>query len=116
VGTIINPIAHQGQVDGGFMHGLGFAVMEELVIEDGKVATLSLGEYKIPTQVDMPPLHTTLLPTEVGPGPFGAKSAGELSNTAIAPAVANAVFDAVGVRITNLPVTSEKVLAGLRSQ
>ena len=113
VGAIINPVAHQGQIHGGFMHGLGFALMEELVIDDGKVATLSLGEYKLPTQADMPRLRTVLLPTVVGPGPFGGKSAGELTNTAVAPAIANAVADAVGVRAYALPITAEKVLAAL---
>ena len=115
VGTIINPVAHQGQVNGGFMHGFGFAVMEELVIEDGKVATLSLGEYKIPTQPDMPPLRTVLLPTSTGPGPFGAKSAGKLTNTAVAPAIANAIADATGVRLRSLPLSAEKIFAELQS-
>jgi CO/xanthine dehydrogenase Mo-binding subunit len=114
VGAIINPIAHQGQIHGGFMHGLGFALMEELVIDDGKVATLSLGEYKLPTQADMPRLRTVLLPTQLGPGPFGGKSAGELTNTAVAPAIANAVADAVGARVYALPITAEKVLAALK--
>ena len=116
VGTIINPVAHQGQIHGGFMHGLGFALMEELVIDDGKVVTLSLGDYKLPTQPDMPPLRTVLLPTDVGPGPFGGKSAGELTNTAVAPAVANAIADAVRARVYSLPITAEKVLAGLEGR
>jgi CO/xanthine dehydrogenase Mo-binding subunit len=80
MGTIINPVAHQAQVDGGFMHGFGFAIIEELVINDGKVATLSLGDYEIPTQADMPRLRTVPLPTATGRGPFGAKSARELTS------------------------------------
>ncbi len=114
VGTVLNPVAHQGQLEGGFAFGLGAALMEELPVEDGRVVTPSLGEYKLPTQRDMPPLRTVLLPTTQGPGPFGAKMAGEVSNSGVAPAVANAVAAAVGARVTGLPITAEKVLEALR--
>jgi CO/xanthine dehydrogenase Mo-binding subunit len=114
VGTVINPLAHQGQLNGGFAFGVGAALMEELPIDDGgKVVALSLGEYKLPTQMDMPPLRTILLHTEIGPGPFGAKAVGEVTNSGVAPAIANAVADAVGARVMDLPITSEKVLAAL---
>jgi CO/xanthine dehydrogenase Mo-binding subunit len=113
VGTIINPVAHQGQLDGRFIYGLGQAVTEELVIEEGRVTNQSLGEYKLPTQMDAPPFRSVLIPTEIGPGPFGAKAAGELTNTAVAGAVANAVYDAVGVRLTEMPITAERVYAAL---
>ncbi len=113
VGTIINPVAHEGQLRGGFGFGLGAAMMEDLATQDGRVLTPSLGEYKLPTQMDMPPYRLAYVES-VGPGPFGAKMAGELSNCAVAPAVANAVFDAVGVRLTDLPVTAEAVLRALR--
>lgn len=109
VGTVINPVAHQGQIDGGFVYGLGGALMEDLEVQDGKVTTLSLGEYKLPTQKDTPPFRSVLLSTDVGPGPFGAKMAGEVSNTGVAPALANAVADAVGARITDLPLTAERI-------
>jgi CO/xanthine dehydrogenase Mo-binding subunit len=114
VGTVINPLAHQGQLNGGFAFGVGAALMEELPIDDGgKVAALSLGEYKLPTVADMPPLRTVLLRTTVGPGPWGAKAAGEVTNSGVAPAIANAVFDAIGARVFELPLTSEKVLNSL---
>jgi putative selenate reductase molybdopterin-binding subunit len=113
VGTIINPIAHQGQVDGGFIYGLGQAVTEELVHQDGRVLNAHLGEYKLPTQMDAPPFRSVPIPTDIGPGPFGAKAAGELTNTAVAGAVANAVYDAVGVRVTTMPITSERVYQAL---
>ncbi len=114
VGTVINPLAHQGQLNGGFAFGVGAALMEELPIDDGgKVAALSLGEYKLPTVMDMPALRTVLLRTEIGPGPFGAKAVGEVTNSGVAPAIANAVADAVGARITELPITSERVLTAL---
>jgi hypothetical protein len=117
VAQIINPIAHQGQIDGGFAAGIGSALMEDLTIdESGKVQTLSLGEYKLPTMKDMPPLRTVLVRTADGEGPYGAKMAGELSNTGVAPAIANAVFDAVGVRLSRFPFTSERVFEALQTQ
>jgi CO/xanthine dehydrogenase Mo-binding subunit len=112
VGTIINPVAHEGQLKGGFGFGLGAALMEDLAIQDGRVLTPSLGEYKLPTQMDMPPYRLVYVES-VGPGPFGAKMAGELSNCAVAPAVANAVADAAGARVTDLPITAEAVLRAL---
>jgi CO/xanthine dehydrogenase Mo-binding subunit len=66
--------------------------------------------------MDVPPLRTVLLPTTLGPGPFGAKAAGELTNNAVAPAVANAVEDAVGVRVRSMPVTAERVYAALQAK
>jgi CO/xanthine dehydrogenase Mo-binding subunit len=112
VGTIINPVAHDGQLRGGFGFGLGAGMMEDLATADGRVLTPSLGEYKLPTQMDMPPYRVVHVES-VGPGPFGAKMAGELSNCADAPAIANAIADAVGARITDLPITAEGVLRAL---
>ena len=116
VGTIINPVAHAGQLDGGFAFGVGAALMEELIVEDGVMAGRSLGEVRLPTSRDVPTLRHVLLPTTVGPGAFGAKMAGELSNAPVAPAIANAVADAVGVRPTELPMTPERVLAAIRAR
>lgn len=115
VGTVINPVAHAGQLVGGFAFGVGAALMEELIVEDGVMAGLSLGETRLPTIRDVPALRLVLLPTSVGPGAFGAKMAGELSNAPVAPAIANAVADAVGVRMTALPLTPERILAALRA-
>ena len=114
VGTIINPIGHQGQIEGGLVQGLGYALMEELQSEEGRISTLSLGDFKLPTARDIPPLTTVLLQDPVGPGPFGAKAIGEGSISAVAPAIANAVADACGVRITELPITAEKIYFALR--
>ena len=116
VGQIINPVAHQGQLEGAFVYGLGNAVMEEMREADGRLVTPNLNEYKLPTQMDVPPLRTLLVRTDVGPGPFGAKAAGEITNSGVAAAVANAVYDAVGVRITTLPVTAERVFAALQER
>lgn len=116
VGQIINPIAHQGQLEGAFVYGLGNAVMEEIQEWDGRMITPNLSEYKLPTQMDVPPLRTLLVRTEVGPGPFGAKAAGEITNSGVAAAVANAVYDAVDVRIMTLPVTAERIFAALQER
>ena len=83
VGTIINPIGHQGQIEGGLIQGLGYALMEELPTEDGRISTLNLGEAKLPTVGDIPPLTTVLVEDAVGPGPFRAKAIGEGANLAI---------------------------------
>ena len=116
VGQIINPIAHQGQIDGGFIYGFGGAVMEEMPAdESGKITTLSLGDYKLPTINDLPPLRTVLVPSE-GQGPYGAKMAGELSNSGVAPALINAIHDAVGVRLAEFPITSERIYRALQAK
>ena len=115
IGTILNPLNHQGQVEGGIIQGLGYALMEELELEDGHISTLSFGDYKIPTSADVPVMETVLIQGDAGPAPYESKGIGESSNIPVAGAIANAVFDAVGVRITDLPVTADKVLAGLRA-
>ncbi len=114
VGTIINPRMHQGQIEGGIIQGLGFAVMEDLRLVDGRVTASHLGEYKLPTCADVPRLVTELVDSRDGPGPFAAKAIGESSNILTAAAIANAVFDACGVRTMDLPITAEKVFAALR--
>jgi CO/xanthine dehydrogenase Mo-binding subunit len=108
-GQIVNPIGHQGQINGGLVQGIGYALMEELRLEDGRVTTLSFGDYKIPTIADIPPLKTVVLEPGEGVGPYGIKGIGETPNTPTAAAIANAVADAIGARIRDLPITSEKV-------
>ena len=76
--------------------------------------TLTLGDYKLPTAMDMPPLRTVLLETQVGPGPFGAKAVGEVTNSGVAPAIANAVANAVGARVCELPLSAERVLDAMK--
>lgn len=114
VGTIVNPLGHRGQVEGGFGMGYGAAVMEELTEEGGVITNPSLADFKIPSHADVPPLEIVLLAGGEGPGAFGAKMAGELTNAPVPPAVANAIADAVGVRIRELPITAERVWAALR--
>ena len=109
VGTVINPLAHQGQIDGGVVTGLGLALTEELLSDAGRVLNGNLGEYKLPTIADVPPLQTVLIHTPGGTGPYEAKAIGELANNATAAAIANAVSDATGCQLFELPITAERV-------
>ena len=114
-GTIINPVAYRGQVNGGFVFGIGHALTEELRVEGGKIVNLNLGDYKLPTQMDVPPLRYATVKAAAGPGPFGAKAIGELTTAGVAPAIANAIFDACGVRIVDLPLTAERIFEALHA-
>jgi CO/xanthine dehydrogenase Mo-binding subunit len=116
VGTIINPLGHQGQIEGGLIQGIGFGMIEEMHAEEGRVSSLSLGDYKLPNIKDIPPLKTVLVQEALGPVPFQGKSIGESSITPITAAIANALYDAVGVRICDLPITAEKVYRALQAQ
>ena len=116
VGTIMNPLGHQGQINGSIVTGLGYALMEELPIENGRVITQSFADVKIPTMADLPELETLLLPSDEGIGPYKVRSIGEAPLLGVAPAIANAVRDATGVRFHDLPLTAEKILAGLREK
>ena len=115
-GTVINPLMHQGQIDGGVVMGIGYALMEEVVIDGGKVVTSNFGDGKIPSICDIPPLKTVIQEFPVGNGPYGAMSIGEPPVIPVAAAIANAVQDAVGARIFDLPITAEKVLRALRAK
>jgi len=116
VGTIINPLGHQGQIDGEAIMAIGSGLMEELLDDQGKVTTTNLGEYKIPNIVDIPKFKTVLVKGKNGPGPYEAKGIGEHANVTPPAAIANAVQDACGVRIFDTPVSAEKVYAALRAK
>ncbi len=116
VGTVLNPIGVTGQIEGGMLMGLGAAAMEELRLVDGRVETPGLHEYKLPTIADLPEHQAVLITDDPGPGPYGAKQASELSNLALPAAYANAVYDAVGLQLDELPVTAERVYAELRKR
>lgn len=116
VSRVINPVTHQGQIEGAIAQGIGYALMEELSVEEGRVLTASLGDYKLPTIQDMPPLHTEYVQAEVGPGPFQAKGIGESGLSTVAPAIAAAIYDATGLRFTALPLTPSKIAAALHDQ
>ncbi len=114
VGRAINPAAVEGQIEGGAVQGQGYALSEELIYKDGRLLTPSLSEYLIPTAMDVPLVRSIILESRSGLGPYGAKGIGEAALTPVAPAIANAVADAIGVRIAELPITPEKVIAALR--
>ena len=114
VGTIINPVSHQGQIAGGAVQGFGMAMMEEFATEEGKPLALNLADYKIPTIMDIPTLETVLVSRDDGPGPFNSGAIAESANVPTAAAVANAVSDALGKPVLQLPVTAEYVLGLLR--
>jgi CO/xanthine dehydrogenase Mo-binding subunit len=113
VGRAINKAAVIGQIAGGSHQGLGYALMEEYVMNNGVPSTVSFADYLIPTAVDFPTTDVIVLESGTGVGPFGAKGIGEPALTPAAPAVANAVANALGVRITELPLTPKRVLAAI---
>jgi CO/xanthine dehydrogenase Mo-binding subunit len=115
-GAVINPITHQGQIEGGAVMGIGQGLMEELVLEDGRVINASLADYKMPTVADLPRLETVLVRSSDGVGPYGAKAIGEFANNSPPAAIANAVADAVGVRLYELPITAEKIHRALQGR
>lgn len=114
-GKVINPLMHQGQIEGGVVFGLGYALTEEVLFDGARITTTNFGEFKIPNITDIPPLKTHVMENvPAGPGPYNSLAIGEVANTPTAAAVANAVADACGVRIMDLPVTSEKVYRALK--
>jgi carbon-monoxide dehydrogenase large subunit len=116
-GAILNPLTHQGQIDGAVVMGMGYGLVEDLAYdESGKVLAASLGEYKIPNIQDIPELRTAIIQSDFGSGPYNSMSIGETALIPTAAAIANAVEDAVGVRIKSLPITAEKVLNALKSR
>ena len=112
-GQVVNPGAAVGQVEGGCAMGIGYALMEELQVEQGRTCNDSLEGYLIPTARDIPPIRVKLLEYPEPFAPFGAKGIGESSLTPTAPAIANAVADAIGLPIRRLPLTPEVVLEAI---
>jgi CO/xanthine dehydrogenase Mo-binding subunit len=116
-GTILNPSTHQGQIDGAVVMGFGYGVIENLAYdESGKVLAANLGEYKIPNIQDIPELRTAIIQSDFGSGPYNSMSIGETALIPTAAAIANAIEDAIGVRIKSLPITAEKVLNALKGR
>jgi putative selenate reductase molybdopterin-binding subunit len=115
-GTAINPRTAQGQIEGGLVQALGYAVSEEMAYdEQGRVLTTRFGDYRIFQANEVPEIEAILVPTYEPSGPYGAKAVAEIPMDGVAPAVANAVYDAVGVRIRDLPLTPEKVWRALQN-
>jgi 4-hydroxybenzoyl-CoA reductase alpha subunit len=116
VGRAINPMAVEGQIQGGISMGLGYGLYEELVVQEGQVLNPNFADYALPTVLDMPEIDPIIVETDDPAGPFGAKGMAEPACIPTAPAIANAVYDAVGVRIRDLPITPEKVLRALKEK
>ena len=116
IGRAINPLLVEAQLEGSAIQGIGFALTEDFVIdpESGEVLSDSLLTYRLPTTMDVPELDNMLVEDPLPAGPFGAKGVGEAGLVNPAPAIANAVYNATGVRIHSLPMSADKVLWALR--
>lgn len=113
IGQVVNLDGATGQVEGGCVMGIGFALMEELVVKDGQIANTSLENYVMPTVADIGELKVAFVDNTEPLAPFGAKGVGELPLGATAPAIVNAVADAIGVPIQSLPLTPERILEAI---
>ncbi|MFQ5691421.1 MAG: xanthine dehydrogenase family protein molybdopterin-binding subunit, partial [Nitrospinota bacterium] len=118
VGRALNPAVVEGQVEGGVAQGIGYGTLEEVVYDPktGRTLTSDFAQYEIPTSMDTPEIVPLLVEEGEPTGPYGAKGVGEPGIVPTAPAIANAVFDAIGVQVTRLPLTAERVLAAIRSK
>jgi xanthine dehydrogenase molybdenum-binding subunit len=117
VGFAINPMTVEGQIEGGASHGLGYALCEEyLYDEQGRLLNPNFMDFRMPTSLDHPEYEVALIEEQVDGGPFGAKGVGEPPTIPTAPAIANAIFDAVGVRVRELPITPERLYRAMRRE
>lgn len=116
VGRAINPMATEGQVQGGVTQGLGWTLMEDMVYEDGKLMNPDFVDYIVPSAFDVPPIETILVEPVEPNGPYGAKGIGEPALNPTMAAITNAVYDATGVRITSLPVNPQHLLAQIKKR
>jgi CO/xanthine dehydrogenase Mo-binding subunit len=116
VGKAINPMLLEGQIYGGGLMGIGYAMGEKMIFDKGVLKNGSFLDYKMPTAKDVPPVEAVIIETDEKDGPFGAKGIGEPGLVPTAPAIANAIYDAVGIRIKDLPITPEKVLKALKEK
>jgi CO/xanthine dehydrogenase Mo-binding subunit len=114
VGQAIHPQSVAGQMHGGVAQGIGFTLMEQVISDNGCIQTPSLREYLVPTSVDIPDISTIILASGEGLGAFANRGIGEPPAAASAGAIANAIYDAVGARITELPITPERVFNALQ--
>ncbi|MDP6180081.1 MAG: molybdopterin-dependent oxidoreductase, partial [Desulfatiglandales bacterium] len=115
-GTVINPDGVEGQIVGGMTIGLGYGLFEDMIIREGQVLNPSFLDYRLPTALDVPEVLALIVKNYDDNGPFGAKGAGNSSVINLASAITNALYNAAGVRVTELPITPEKVLEGTRSK
>ena len=116
IGRVINPLCAEGQVEGGVTQGIGYAMMENFELKNGIAVSDTYHSYLIPTSMDLPSLETILVEAPNELGPYGAKGVGEPPVTAAAPAIRNALLDAIGIPFYSLPITPMKVLAALKAR
>lgn len=116
LGKAINPITCEQQIEGSVIMGISNTLMEEFRVKNGRILNDNLADYKIATMLDFPDIVPIIVEVPHSEGPFGAKGVGEPAAAATAPAIANAIFDAVGIRIKDLPITREKVLMALKQK
>jgi len=116
VGKAINPMLLEGQIYGGGLQGIGYALGERMIYDKGYLKNGNFLDYKMPTVRDVPPVQAVIVESDEHAGPFGAKGIGEPGLVPTAPAIANAIYDAVGVRIKDLPITPEKILKALKEK
>ncbi|MEN6436770.1 MAG: molybdopterin cofactor-binding domain-containing protein, partial [Anaerolineaceae bacterium] len=109
VGTAINPLGLKGQVEGGVVMGLGNALTERFIVKDGYVITDRLAKYRIPSIAVTPEITSIIVEHPAGEGPFGAKGVGEVVSIPTTPAITNAIYNAVGIRVRSLPVDQELI-------
>jgi CO/xanthine dehydrogenase Mo-binding subunit len=115
-GKAINPLNVEGQLEGGVAMGVGYALTEEITQRGGYLQTLSLGDYMIPTSLDVPPIETHIIEVPISTGPYGAKGVGEPASIPTAPAILNAIANALDIRVTELPASSENLLRLIREK
>lgn len=116
VGKVLNPLLLDGQIHGGILQGIGYALTEELLMKDGKILNPNFHNYKILTTADIPEIHFFPVETNDKQGPYGAKGVGEAPLIPTAAAIANAVSNALGIEISELPITPEKVLKAIHEK
>jgi nicotinate dehydrogenase medium molybdopterin subunit len=115
-GRVINPILCEGQAQGGCAMGIGYAIMEEVELDKGSIKNRNYSDYIIPTSLDVPKINAIFVEDYEKTGPYGAKGIGEAVMIPTAPAIINAIYNAVGVRIFDLPATCEKVLMAIKAK
>ncbi len=113
-GQVINLIGAEGQVEGAVLQGIGFALTEEYIFNNGQVLNTDFTQYRIPTALDAPPIDVFFTDTIEPKTVFGAKSIGEVSMVPVAPAIANAIADAIGMHLSSLPMTPERIFTALK--
>jgi xanthine dehydrogenase molybdenum-binding subunit len=113
VGRAINPLLLKGQIYGAALQGVGFAMAEELIFQEGKLLNPNFRDYKLLTALDAVPVEPVIVEDPEAAGPYGAKGVGEPGLVPAAPAIANAIYDAVGVRLKKLPMKPEDLLAAI---